>query len=100
MERELNRILNNMSESTAKSYRGSYLRLRKLLKLTDRRKPIKKMSLKDILTSIENVENPSTRHSVFVIAKKIFDYEKNISLIILFVYLFLINGIYFYFISL
>tara|TARA_R110002020_G_scaffold151219_6_gene328259 strand:+ start:244 stop:1158 length:915 start_codon:yes stop_codon:yes gene_type:complete len=77
MERELNRILKDMSESTAKSYRGSYLRLRKLLELKDKRKPIKKMSLKDVLTSIENVENPSTRHSVFVIAKKIFDYEKN-----------------------
>ena len=77
MERELNRILKDISESTAKSYRGSYLRLRKLLKLTDKRKPIKKMSLKDILTKIETVENPSTRHSVFVISKKIFDYEKN-----------------------
>ena len=77
MERELNRILKDMSDSTSKSYRGSYLRLRKLLKLTDKRKPIKKMSLADILTEIEMVENPSTRHSVFVIAKKIFDYEKN-----------------------
>ena len=77
MERELNRILNDMSDSTAKSYRGSYLRLRKLLKLTDKRKPIKKMSLADVLTEIETVENPSTRHSVFVIAKKLFEYEKN-----------------------
>lgn len=77
MERELNRILNNMTDSTAKSYRSSYLRLRKLLKLTDRRKPIKKISLADVLTAIETIENPSTRHSVFVISKKIFDYEKN-----------------------
>jgi hypothetical protein len=77
MERELNRILNNMTDSTAKSYRSSYLRLRKLLKLTDKRKPIKKISLTDVLTVIETIENPSTRHSVFVIAKKIFDYEKN-----------------------
>ena len=77
MERELNRILNDMSDSTAKSYRGSYLRLRKLLKLTDKRKPIKKISLADVLTEIETVENPSTRHSVFVIAKKLFEYEKN-----------------------
>ena len=77
MERELNRILKDMSDSTSKSYRGSYLRLRKLLKLTDKRKPIKKIPLADILTEIEMVENPSTRHSVFVIAKKIFDYEKN-----------------------
>jgi len=77
MERELNNILKDMSDSTAKSYRGSYLRLRKLLKLTDKRKPIKKMSLADVLSAIETVENPSTRHSVFVISKKIFDYEKN-----------------------
>tara|TARA_R110000803_G_scaffold32664_5_gene71813 strand:+ start:4423 stop:5331 length:909 start_codon:yes stop_codon:yes gene_type:complete len=77
MERELNRILNDMSDSTAKSYRGSYLRLRKLLKLTDKRKPIKKISLADVLSAIETVENPSTRHSVFVIAKKLFEYEKN-----------------------
>ena len=77
MERELNNILKDMSDSTAKSYRGSYLRLRKLLKLTDKRKPIKKMSLADVLSEIETIENPSTRHSVFVISKKIFDYEKN-----------------------
>jgi len=77
MERELNNILKDISESTAKSYRGSYLRLRKLLKLTDKRKPIKKMSLEDVLSAIQTVENPSTRHSVFVIAKKIYDYEKN-----------------------
>lgn len=77
MERELNRILKDMTDSTSKSYRSSYMRLRKLLNLTDRRKPIKKMSLADILTAIETIENPSTRHSVFVISKKIFDYEKN-----------------------
>ena len=77
MERELNNILKDMSDSTAKSYRGSYLRLRKLLKLSDKRKPIKKMSLADVLSAIETIENPSTRHSVFVISKKIFDYEKN-----------------------
>jgi hypothetical protein len=77
MEREQNNILKDISESTAKSYRGSYLRLRKLLELKDKRKPIKKISLADVLSAIRTVENPSTRHSVFVIAKKIFDYEKN-----------------------
>lgn len=77
MERELNNILKDISESTAKSYRGSYLRLRKLLELKDKRKPIKKIPLEDVLSAIRIVENPSTRHSVFVIAKKIFDYEKN-----------------------
>ena len=77
MERELNSILKDMTDSTAKSYRSSYMRLRKLMELKDKRKPIKKMSLADILKGIETIENPSTRHSVFVISKKIFDYEKN-----------------------
>jgi hypothetical protein len=35
------------------------------------------MSLDIILDKIKEVENPSTRHSVFVIVKKIFDYESN-----------------------
>ena len=77
MERELNRILKDMTDSTSKSYRSSYIRLRKLMELKDKRKPIAKMSLADILKAIETIENPSTRHSVFVISKKIFDYEKN-----------------------
>ena len=77
MERELNRILKDMTDSTAKSYKSSYMRLRKLMELKDKRKPISKMSLADILKAIETIENPSTRHSVFVISKKIFDYEKN-----------------------
>jgi hypothetical protein len=77
MEKELKSILVNLGESTAKSYEGSYKRLRKILNLTDKRKPIKKMSLDNILDKIKEVENPSTRHSVFVIVKKIFDYESN-----------------------
>jgi len=77
MERELKRIMKDMTDSTANSYRSSYMRLRKLMNLTDRRKPIAKMPLADILKGIETIENPSTRHSVFVISKKLFDYEKN-----------------------
>ena len=77
MEKELNTIISNLGESTAKSYKGSYMRLRKLLELSDKRKPIKKMSLDNILDKIKSVENPSTRHSVFVIVKKLFDYESN-----------------------
>ncbi len=77
MEKELKSILVNLGESTAKSYKGSYMRLRKLLDLKDKRKPIKKISLDYILEVIEAVENPSTRHSVFVIVKKLFDYESN-----------------------
>ena len=77
MEKELKTIISNLGESTAKSYKGSYMRLRKLLDLKDKRKPIKKISLDYILEVIEAVENPSTRHSVFVIVKKLFDYESN-----------------------
>lgn len=77
MEKELKTILANLGESTQKSYAGSYKRLRKILELTDKRKPIKKMDLDIVLDKIKSIENPSTRHSVFVITKKIFDYENN-----------------------
>ncbi len=77
MEKELKSILVNLGESTSKSYENSYKRLRKLLNLTDKRKPIKKLNIDNVLDKIKSVENPSTRHSVFVIVKKIYDYEKN-----------------------
>jgi len=77
MEKELKLILEGLGESTAKSYKGSYARLRKILELTDKRKPIKKLELEFILDKINEVPNPSTRHSVIVIAKKIFPYGEN-----------------------
>ena len=77
MEREKQRIIANLGESTATSYAGSDMRLRKILDLKDRRKPIVKISLDKVLGAIEGVENPSTAYSVFVIAKKLFGYETN-----------------------
>ena len=77
MEKEKQSLTKELGESTAKSYAGSYMRLRKILNMTDKRKPIKKISLDVILGEIKKVENPSTAYSVFVIAKKIFSYADN-----------------------
>lgn len=77
MEKEKQSLIKEVGSSTAKSYAGSYERLRKILELKDRRKPIKKVSLDVVLEAIEKVENPSTAYSVFVIAKKIFSYGDN-----------------------
>ena len=73
MEKELKSVIANLGESTSKSYAGSYKRLRKILELTDKRKPIKKLNFDIILNKIKKVKNPSTRHSVFVIVKKLFE---------------------------
>ena len=75
MEKELKMITKDLGASTTKSYEGSYKRLRKILNLTDKRKPIKKLELKFILDKIDEVPNPSTRHSVMVLTKKIFPYN-------------------------
>ena len=77
MEREKQSLIKEVSPSTAKSYAGSYMRLRKILNITDKRKPIKTLSLDTVLHHIKDVENPSTAYSVFVIAKKIFNYGDN-----------------------
>mgnify|MGYP003667559585 CR=1 FL=1 len=77
MNKELKSIVNNLGESTAVSYTASYHRLRKLMELKDKRKPIHKIPLADILAKIESVENPSTRASVFLIAKKLSNYADN-----------------------
>jgi len=77
MEREKQSLIKEFGESTAKSYAGSYMRLRKILNMTDKRKPIKKISLDVILGEIKKVDNPSTAYSVFVIAKKLFSYADN-----------------------
>mgnify|MGYP003642397495 FL=1 len=77
MEKEKQSLIKELGESTAKSYAGSYMRLRKILNMTDKRKPIKKISLDVILEEIKKVDNPSTAYSVFVIAKKIFSYADN-----------------------
>tara|TARA_R100000951_G_scaffold85390_1_gene73058 strand:- start:30 stop:935 length:906 start_codon:yes stop_codon:yes gene_type:complete len=77
MEREKKLITKDLKESTAKSYLGSYMRLRKILNLTDKRKPIKNISAAFVLDAIKTVENPSTAYSVFVIAKKLIPYSNN-----------------------
>ena len=77
MEKELKTIIKDLGESTTKSYIGSYKRLRNILELNDKRKPIKKLELQFILNKIDEVLNPSTRHSVIVITKKIFPYADN-----------------------
>ena len=77
MEKEKQSLIKDLGESTAKSYAGSYMRLRKILNMTDKRKPIKKISLDVILEEIKKVDNPSTAYSVFVIAKKLFSYADN-----------------------
>ena len=75
MDKELKSLTDGLGESTIKSYEGSYKRLRKVLELTDKRKPIRKLDLKIILEKIDEIKNPSTRHSVMVITKKIFPYN-------------------------
>ena len=77
MEKEKQSIIKDLGKSTATSYAGSYVRLRNLLQLKDKRKPIKKVPIDVVLGEIEKVENPSTAYSVFVIAKKLFPYDKN-----------------------
>ena len=77
MEKELKTIVDTLGTSTATSYTNSYKRLRTLLGITDKRKPIKKVDVDFIIDKIGSVENPNTGHSVFVIFKKIFPYEKH-----------------------
>ena len=77
MDKELNMLTDKLGTSTTTSYTNSYKRLRTLLGVTDKRKPIKKLSVDFIIEKIGNVENPNTAHSVFVIFKKIFPYDKH-----------------------
>tara|TARA_B100000497_G_C7687539_1_gene417032 strand:- start:1818 stop:2723 length:906 start_codon:yes stop_codon:yes gene_type:complete len=77
MEVEKKFIIKDLGESTSKSYAGSYMRLRKILNMKDKRKQIRKIPLTHILGAIKNVVNPSTAYSVFVIAKKLFSYTDN-----------------------
>ena len=75
MEKELKSIVDTLGTSTATSYTNSYKRLRTLLEMKDKRRPIKKMSVDFIIDKIGSVENPNTAHSVFVIFKKLFPTE-------------------------
>jgi len=77
MEKELKTITENLKPSTAKTYENSYKRLRVVLDLKDKRKPIKKLSLDNIIDKLNGVENPNTKYSMFVVIKKLFNSESN-----------------------
>ena len=77
MEKELKTITENLKPSTAKTYENSYKRLRVVLDLKDKRKPIKKLSLDNIIDKLNDVENPNTKYSMFVVIKKLFNSESN-----------------------
>ena len=77
MEKELKTITENLKPTTAKTYDNSYKRLRVLLELKDKRKPIKNMSLNNIIEKLNTVENPNTKYSMFVVIKKLFNSESN-----------------------
>ena len=77
MERELKTITENLKPTTAKTYENSYKRLRVLLELKDKRKPVKKLDLNNIIEKLNTVENPNTKYSMFVVIKKLFNSESN-----------------------
>lgn len=77
MEKEIKAITENLKPTTAKTYENSYKRLRVVLELKDKRKPIKKMSLNNIIEKLNDVENPNTKYSMFVVIKKLFNSESN-----------------------
>ena len=77
MEKELKKIIGELGDSSARTYSNSYKRLRVILELSDKRKPIKKMSLDNIIEKLNTVENPNTKYSMFVVIKKLFFNETN-----------------------
>jgi hypothetical protein len=77
MEKELKTITENLKPSTAKTYENSYKRLRVVLELKDKRKPVKKLDLNNIIEKLYAVENPNTKYSMFVVVKKLFNSESN-----------------------
>ena len=77
MNKELKLITNGLGESTAKTYTHSYNRLRKLLSIKDKRRPIKKIPLTHILNTIDLIPNPSSKFAVYIIATKIYNVIEN-----------------------
>ena len=77
MEKELKTITENLKPTTAKTYENSYKRLRVVLELKDKRKPVKKLDLNNIIEKLNKVENPNTKYSMFVVIKKLFNSESN-----------------------
>ena len=77
MEKELKTITESLKPTTAKTYENSYKRLRVVLELKDKRKPVKKLNLNNIIEKLNGVENPNTKYSMFVVIKKLFNSESN-----------------------
>mgnify|MGYP003634387522 FL=1 len=77
MEKELKTITENLKPTTAKTYENSYKRLRVVLELKDKRKPVKRLDLNYIIEKLNTVENPNTKYSMFVVIKKLFNSESN-----------------------
>jgi|TARA_R110001592_G_scaffold80529_1_gene239733 hypothetical protein len=77
MEKELKTITENLKPTTAKTYENSYKRLRVVLELKDKRKPVKRLDLNNIIEKLNTVENPNTKYSMFVVIKKLFNSESN-----------------------
>lgn len=69
--------------SSQKTYKNSYLKLRDVLGLADKRKRVKNVFLlDDILIKLNDIPNPNTRYSVFKIVVKLFpekQYEDTIA---------------------
>lgn len=76
MERERKMLMLNVKPATGKIYETSYLRLRALLELRDKRRPVKKVPLELVIDKLNTMENANTKYSLFVIVKKIFYSEK------------------------
>jgi len=77
MEIEIKTITESLKPTTAKTYENSYKRLRVVLELKDKRKPVKKLNLNNIIEKLNGVENPNTKYSMFVVIKKLFNSESN-----------------------
>ena len=77
MEKELKTITENLKPTTAKTYENSYKRLRVVLELKDKRKPVKRLDLNNIREKLNTVENPNTKFTMFVVIKKLFNSESN-----------------------
>ena len=77
MDAELKKILLDLKPHTAKMYSNSYMKVRVLMELKDKRKPLKKIPLADILAALDKVPNPNTRNSYFIVVKRLFMSEKH-----------------------
>ena len=76
METELEIVVKGLKTSTAKTYENSYVRLRNLLDLPQK-KQIGKLSLPGILKRVPDVPNPRSRANMLVVLRKIFNDEKS-----------------------